>query len=641
MSDPLFFIDTNPEDAKAVEKKDRNKSKHNGVLDNKKHKDVKTWKGKKDKEKKLKLQETREKEENLSAFLFGNNTKADKDDLKVEKKVEKDNMNTIDDDYVSKKLKEVKKKAKKEAKKKQIKEENKEPKKEKISDDVEEEIPLKSGGGSEDKESEDETPGGDNVDQKEDLEKTTDKENDGGSESEGSSEEESSDEEADESTNVFDLIPEDTLSANLNMAGSRKRKAAWHDEADAQVLVKDGKPIFRRTSDKQVSSKTTSTEKYSVAVQRKFKGIVGEPAWASLDNKDTIEEDSDDEFFQETTDLIDDKGKSSRLPKGILDFRPQRDMNTDTRNEGAIIRCLDFHPTSTVGLVSGLQGTTSIMQIDGKNNSKIQTVNFQDFLINTARFSMDGNEIIVGSKLHKHFFVFDMIAGKIIKKTLFRGMFGIGSTKDFELSPDGKIMAIIGLEGAIQLFSARNKQYIGNLQMNDRCRSMAFSKSGRKLYTIGDGGEFYTWDMNSRTCESKLVDEGCLRAGSIAVNSNYLASGSYEGVVNIYSLSKLAGMKTGNPKPDKTVLNLTTTINDLKFNPTGEILAMSSILKDDAIRLLHFPSMTVFENFPTLNPTKSLHKVSGVTFSPGGGYMAFGNSHSRAPLYRLNHYKDY
>ena len=34
--------------------------------------------------------------------------------------------------------------------------------------------------------------------------------------------------------------------------------------------------------------------------------------------------------------------------------------------------------------------------------------------------------------------------------------------------------------------------------------------SGRKLYTHGEGGEFYVWDMNSRTCESKLVDDGCI-----------------------------------------------------------------------------------------------------------------------------------
>ena len=57
----------------------------------------------------------------------------------------------------------------------------------------------------------------------------------------------------------------------------------------------------------------------------------------------------------------------------------------------------------------------TLSQIDGKENPKIQTVNFQDFPIKTARFSACGNEFIVGSKFHPHFFIYDMLAGQSIK----------------------------------------------------------------------------------------------------------------------------------------------------------------------------------------------------------------------------------
>ena len=57
----------------------------------------------------------------------------------------------------------------------------------------------------------------------------------------------------------------------------------------------------------------------------------------------------------------------------------------------------------------------TLSQIDGKENPKIQTINFKDFPIKTARFSASGNEFIVGSKFHPHFFVYDMLAGQTVK----------------------------------------------------------------------------------------------------------------------------------------------------------------------------------------------------------------------------------
>ena len=31
--------------------------------------------------------------------------------------------------------------------------------------------------------------------------------------------------------------------------------------------------------------------------------------------------------------------------------------------------------------------------------------------------------------------------------------------------------------------------------MNDECRALKFSKSGSQLYTHGEGGEVYIWDV--------------------------------------------------------------------------------------------------------------------------------------------------
>jgi hypothetical protein len=46
-----------------------------------------------------------------------------------------------------------------------------------------------------------------------------------------------------------------------------------------------------------------------------------------------------------------------------------------------------------------------------------------------------------------------------------------------------------------------------------------------------------------------MVDDGCIGGSALAVNRSYLATGSSEGVVNIYNLA--AATSQPHPKPDK------------------------------------------------------------------------------------------
>ena len=82
----------------------------------------------------------------------------------------------------------------------------------------------------------------------------------------------SDDEENTSSTNVMDLIPTDDYSMlNVGAGAARKRKAAWHDAADDEVLVRDVASNYRRAPGKH-GAKDESTEQYAATVQRKFTG---------------------------------------------------------------------------------------------------------------------------------------------------------------------------------------------------------------------------------------------------------------------------------------------------------------------------------------------------------------------------------
>jgi hypothetical protein len=59
----------------------------------------------------------------------------------------------------------------------------------------------------------------------------------------------------------------------------------------------------------------------------------------------------------------------------------------------------------------------------------------------------------------------------------------------------------------------RTKEYLRSLKMNDECRALKFSKSGSQLFTHGDGGEVYIWDVRylkfqrveDRRCKYKYI----------------------------------------------------------------------------------------------------------------------------------------
>ena len=136
----------------------------------------------------------------------------------------------------------------------------------------------------------------------------------------------------------------------------------------------------------------------------------------------------------------------------------------------------------------------------------------------------------------------------------------------------------------------------------------------------------------------RFADEGSLYGSALAVSpdNKYLAAGSSSGIVNLYDVRKLEASLDPAPKPEKAFPNLTTSVSGLSFGPSSEILAMHSEAKDNAVKLAHVPSRTVFENFPGAG--FNLKRVNCVDFSLNGGYLSVGNNAGAANLYQLKHF---
>ncbi|CAK9817661.1 U3 small nucleolar RNA-associated protein 18 homolog [Anthophora quadrimaculata] len=407
------------------------------------------------------------------------------------------------------------------------------------------------------------------------------------------------------------------------------KKVAWVDEDDARYSVQDAAKAQNRQLPNDIPEKL-----YKDFLSNKYKQLVGTPKWAELDKVDTEFDDLDNELLKHSCHL--EKPKVKNLPNSIIDIKALSMINKQTHTEGPVVTSVEFHPFSTVALVAGTSGILSLFQVDGIENNKLHTMQYKKFPISAAKFLRDGTEVLLGSQYYPHCHSYNLLNGKTYKILL---PHGVTNMQKYEVSPDGKTIAICGRLGEIFLLTTSSKELIGTLKMNARCKSLCFTPDSKTLITHGDSNEMYVWDINSRVCVHRAIDDGCLSCESIAMSPSgqFLATGSKEGVVNLYDTKTV--LEKRNPAPLKIILNFVTSITSLKFNPYSEILAMASDKKHNAFKMMHLPSCTIFSNFPTFQTNISMPEA--IDFSPGSGYLAISNKSSSAFMYRLKHYGNY
>ncbi|XP_043785841.1 U3 small nucleolar RNA-associated protein 18 homolog isoform X1 [Apis laboriosa] len=419
------------------------------------------------------------------------------------------------------------------------------------------------------------------------------------------------------------------LSIQTDIYEECSKTAAWIDEDDFHYSIQDAEKAQNRKVADDVPEKL-----YKDFLCNKYKQLVGNPKWAKLEKINKESDDLDNEILKHSNHL--EKPKIKNLSKSIIDIKALSPINKQTHMEGPIISSVEFHPSSTVALVAGTSGILSLFQVDGIENNKLHTVQYKKFPISAAKFLRDGTEVLIGSQYYGHCHSYNLISGKTYKMLL---PHGITNMQKYEVSPDGKLLAICGRSGEIFLLTTSSKELISTLKMNARCRALAFTPDSNMLITHGDSNEIYIWDVNNRICIHRAIDDGCLSCASIAMSPNgqFLATGSKEGVVNVYNSKTV--LQNQNPVPLKIVLNFVTSITNLKFNSYSEILAMASDKKHNAFKMMHLPSFTIFSNFPTFQTNISMPQA--IDFSPGSGYLAISNKSNTAFLYRLKHYGNY
>jgi len=445
------------------------------------------------------------------------------------------------------------------------------------------------------------------------------------------------------------LLLEDDVSSDEDVENEARvqpaRRAVWQDDDDEQEEQVDMTHRFRKDLMKGEAEAKMSKQKLEQRMKEQFKKAMGgTPSWAETKTKkskkraeedDDEEEDDDDDLLRKTGNFV---GSSESLPKGIIRMKKCLNANNANPSEDRLTT-VQFHPSAQVVMTAGLDRSISLFQVDGKTNPKIQSIHLDKFPVHKARFSMNGEQVVATGTRSRLFYIYDMMEGSVIPIPGVRGL-KEPKVKDFEVSPDGDSLLLTGTSGYLHVLTMKSREVVRSMKINGNVCGAAYSTDGSKVFANSEEGEVYIWDARSSKCLNKFTDDGCVTGTSLAASPNgqYLACGSKAGVVNIYSQE--ACMKDINPKPLKAVMNLLTAATSLCFNPTTEILAIASHSEDEATRLVHLPSFTVFSNFP-VQGRKGVYRTQCVHFSPNSGFFSLGNNKGKAPLFRLLHYKDF
>ncbi|KAM7496041.1 hypothetical protein LguiA_020455 [Lonicera macranthoides] len=451
---------------------------------------------------------------------------------------------------------------------------------------------------------------------------------------------------ANSALSVYEEDAEFPLESNAEEE-SKQRKPVWVDEEEEKISINIAKVNRLRKLRKEEDESIISGSAYVSRLRAQHVKLNPSTEWVQLDSQDRMYNSDDeenravlaqghkdvggvDDILRTNEDLV-VKGSGKLLP-GLLEYSRLVDANAEDPSNGPITS-IEFHRNAQLLLAGGLDKRLRFFQIDGKRNTKIQSVFIDDCPIRKASFIPDGSQVIVAGR-RKFFYSFDLVKAKTDKIGPLTGR-EEKSLESFEVSPDSKTIAFIGNEGYILLVSSKTKELIGTLKMNGTIRSLSFANDGQKLLSSGGDGQIYHWDLRTRTCFHKGVDEGCINGTALCTSpsGNLFAAGSDSGIVNIYNNDDFLG---GKRKPIKTIENLTTKVDFMKFNNDAQILAVSSSMKKNSLKLIHIPSFTVFSNWPP--PNQTIHYPRCLDFSPGGGFMAMANSAGKVLLYKLHHY---
>ncbi|KAJ8111876.1 hypothetical protein OPT61_g5622 [Boeremia exigua] len=468
---------------------------------------------------------------------------------------------------------------------------------------------------------------------------------------------------ADDNLFFFDTGPEAAPAGSVALTKAdesedEEDQPAWEDSDDERLVVSLASVPQLRKLRETADDDMVNGKEYARRLRKQYERLYPAPEWAAhatgkakkrrrtMDDDESGEEsgsdmdvDEEDLSTQPLARLLKDAdilsrntargpAKRRKLQAGTIDIQRLKDVS---KAGPSAITSLSFHPAYPLLLSSGPSSTLSLHHVDPNPpnpNPLLTSLHVKRTPLTTTAFhpSASDSRIFLSAR-RRYFHVWNIATGQVEKVTRVYGHQHEQRTMEyFSLSPNGKYMALRGSSrkggGVINILDTRTLQWATQVRIESRggVADFAWWGNGNGMSIAGKNGEVTEWSVQEGVV-GRWNDEGAVGTTVIALGGNsgrddwiggdrWVAIGSSSGVVNIYDrrawsegaedekLSSNGGLPKA-PKPLRALGNLTTPTSHLTFSPDGQILAMASRWKNNAMRLVHLPSATVFKNWPT------------------------------------------
>lgn len=435
-------------------------------------------------------------------------------------------------------------------------------------------------------------------------------------------------------------ISEEALKAlrDPSIASSdQEDKPAWEDEEENE---EDKIQIYSSGQSKRTNiysrfdaepEQLLSKRDFAKKLKEDFSRIHCLPEWA----KGKSQEGSDEISSLNPFKVLPNKSQGAAILPDILSISRLNNANITQQTKGPIAS-VRFHPNGNVLLTGGKDNKINLIQIANNKSEIIKTVEFEGLPIGQAEFILQGREIICVGR-QKIFYTFDLERMKIEQHFGVRGT----ETKSFYKifpSPHSTYIAVISyaVNGECILISGKTKQYLTCFKVNSSLYAVAFSPCENFLYLTGGDRSIFVFDIRTQSCIASFPDNGGLKGTALGVSPDgtRLACGSDSGIVNLYEFSNGDASQL---ELIKSLENLTTWIESIRFNSTSELMGVSGNQKDNHFRILHLGTNRVYSNWPAQS-SSSLGRIQTFDWSNHNGYMSMGNHRGEAMLFKLSHY---
>ncbi|EUC49582.1 hypothetical protein COCMIDRAFT_1627 [Bipolaris oryzae ATCC 44560] len=438
-------------------------------------------------------------------------------------------------------------------------------------------------------------------------------------------------------------------------------KPAWEDSDDERLVVSLASVPQLRKLRETADDDVVNGKEYSRRLRKQYERLYPTPNWAAYatgkankKRRRTMDEDESGDESASDMDVDDEdlstaplakllkdadilsrvargSAKRRKLQAGTIDIQRLKDVS---KAGPSAITSLSFHPSYPLLLSSGPSSTLYLHHVNPNPpnpNPLLTSLHIKRTpLVTTAFHPSASDSRIFLSARRRYFHVWNIATGRVEKVSRVYGHQHEQRTMEFfALSPNGKYMALRGSSrkggGVINILDARTLQWATQVRIESRggIADFAWWGDGTGMCIAGKNGEVTEWSVEDGVV-GRWNDEGAVGTTVIALGGKsgrenwlggdrWVAIGSSSGVVNIYdrrawsetdpSLSTPKADSNGGippaPKPLRDLQNLTTPISHLAFTPDGQVLAMASRWKNNAMRLVHLPSATVFKNWPS------------------------------------------